>query len=341
MRAEIEEKKNWQDERRTGIGGSDVAACFNIERGCTRKLVYEKRGQVPDYPDLDKREMERGKALEDDAIEKYEREHGRQVHGRGELRRSEWHEFMLCHVDGLITPNKLGQGSQGLNEWRDGLLEVKTINKWALQRAKKGGLSESYILQMQHSFYVTGCSWGEWALLCPDPWELFVFKVLPDDELINKIIEREEEVWKMVTEGPLPDKLDPTDLRCQVCPFRRTCQGEAIQEALAPEDQDALVLETDLELDGAAQQVWEAKELVAQAKELEEEAVATMKAMIGHRDGVIVTGGRFILSKSWPQRWDAKALKASLKEMPFLKKFLKETPKDKPVLTLRTYRTGD
>ena len=319
------------DERKTGIGGSDVAACFNLDRGCARRLVYEKRGTVPNFPDPYRPEYERGQDLEPVAIRKFEREQQVKVVNNGGFFRRADYPHMICHVDGVIIPES-GQ---------NGLLEIKVLNQWNLKRIKKEGLLDAYILQLQHGLYTTGLPWGQWGLLCPDPWELHVLpKIEMDSEIISRIIEREGEVWKQVTEGPMPDKLDPTDNRCQVCPFRKTCQGSEMMQVL-PQADRGVPLESAPDAEGIAQEYWQAREIEEEAKALKEDAGKRLKALIGKRPGVKYPGGRFILSKSYPKRWDTEALWASLDMFPLLEDYIKTTPEDKPQLTLRGYRTGD
>lgn len=322
------------DERRTGIGGSDVASCFNLDRGCARKLVYEKRGTTPDYPDPYRPEYERGKDLEPVAREKYQRETGKQVWNAGEIRRSAKYPHMLCHIDGEIDGKRLGIEEDGTEILDAGLLEIKVLNKWNLNRIKKAGLPEGYVLQNQHGMYVGGYDWAEWALLCPDPWELFVIPCSRDESLIKTIIEQEEQIWKQVTNGPMPDKLDPKDARCQTCPFRKQCQGSEIQ-TIIPQEQRGIELPDDSSLDSLAAEVWEAQELRDQATTLYEEARDRMTKAIGERPGVKVTGGRFILTRSTPVRWDTKALQASIPLFPLLEDFKKP---GSPQVTLKGYR---
>ena len=67
----------WLDERRKGIGGSDMADLFELPElgGCQRRLWYDKTNTPPDVPRLPLLVMRRGQALEALAAAEYKRKH--------------------------------------------------------------------------------------------------------------------------------------------------------------------------------------------------------------------------------------------------------------------------
>jgi hypothetical protein len=311
-------------ERQTGIGGSDVGKIYNLDRGCFRALVYEKRGTELDYPEQNRPEYERGEMLEDDALELYQRRTGENIETRGGVYRRTAEPHMLVHLDGIRGRDQA-------------VIEVKVVNKWTLARMKKDGLLGSYILQIQHAMYVMGSKRGVFVVLCPDPWELAFFEVGRDEVIIENLIQDEAAAWKNVTEGPLPEKLPDGDPRCDVCVWRKTCKG--IESFVRPEDQDReRDLKRDDSLQALANECLEADELKKEAEAIYDEARSRMKQAIGDRDGVIVAGSRWIVTRSTPVRWDAKALEGAIDVFPILRSFKKL---GKEQITLRGRRTAD
>jgi predicted phage-related endonuclease len=312
-------------ERQTGLGGSDIGKIYNLDRGCFRALVYEKRGVELDYPEQNKPEYERGQMLEDDALELYERRTGEEIETPGGVYRKTFEPHMLVHLDGIRTRDRA-------------VIEVKVVNKWTLARMKKSGLLASYVLQMQHAIYVMAANRGVFVVLCPDPWELAYFEVERDEAIIERLIQDEDGAWKNVTEGPLPEKLPDGDARCDVCVWRKTCKG--IESFIRPEDKDreGREIERDDSLAALANECLEADDLKKEAEEIYEEARARMKAAIGSRHGVIVAGSRWTVTRSTPERWDTRALQDALPILPILKGFKKL---GKETITLRGRRTAD
>ena len=313
-------------ERQTGIGGSDAGKIYDLDRGCYRQMVYEKRGAPMDFPEEARPEYERGELLEDDAIEVYRRRTGAVI-VLEDIRRSAEYPHMIAHLDGLRMECDAGP---------EAIIEVKVVNKWALARMKKTGLLASYVLQVQHSMFVAKKNHAVFIVLCPDPWDLAYFDVKRDDVIIASLIQDEEIAWKAVTEGPIPDQLPDDDIRCGSCPWRRTCKG--IESFALAEDTERGPLERDDSLWVLAQECLEAENLKDAAEELYEEARAKMKAAIGNRPGVIVRGSRWILSRFNRGGWDTKALERAADVFPMLKDFKKT---DKEQVSLRGRRTAD
>ena len=320
-------------DRANGIGGSDVGAIYNLDWGCRRALWYEKRRVQQDFPPEQRPELlRRGKLLEDDAIAEYEAVTGRVVtldveaDGRQKQRRSAWHTWAMVHVDGFLTDE----------HGRQGVLEIKVLGREPFRRATKNGLRESYILQLQHAMFVTGAAWGSFGVLCLDPWKLAHFDMDRDDELITKMLAAEEEFWKEVTDGPMPDPLpDLKDRRCASCPWRRTCRG---QEWIASGLEDDGEVEIDPTIEQVAAEFSEAQELTAEAEGYEAEAKARLLAALGARPAVDSGAFRIYHREHPVTDWDRKALtqraKADKMFAALLQKFRKTTTQQ----PLRLYR---
>jgi predicted phage-related endonuclease len=244
------------------------------------------------------------------------------------------HKYMLVHLDGLIV------AAEGRYHDSMGVLEAKVLSQFNFRKQKREGLDMSYILQVQHALAVTGLSWGSYAILCPDPWELVWFDVQRDDALISKLIEDEGDFWRTIENGPYKDRLDPKDRRCGVCPWRRTCQGEALVSVTASKE-DGVELPRDESLLSLVREVQELKALESEAAELAEEKVGELKNQLGSRPGVIVPGARVYFREQVQERWDTKALNSQMKSDAMFRSLLEKYKTKSSMRPLRIYSTGD
>src|ERR1041384_8849475 len=129
-----EKEKQFQDERRAGLGGSDAGAMYSIGYGCARALQYEKRGVEADYQKDETAAMERGKLLEPIVVDLYRQRTGRRVITHAPLlyRVPPIHAHMLVHLDGLVVE---GEGHEGM-----GALEAKVLSQFNFRKQKRDGL---------------------------------------------------------------------------------------------------------------------------------------------------------------------------------------------------------
>ena len=213
--------EEWLAARREGVGGSDVGHMFSLEPyGCQRYLWYDKRHTEPDYPRKEGGVLERGLVLEAVIAERFAKDYGLKVRNINQIRKHKTEPWALANLDRKI-------------EGQDVLLECKTAGREIFHRIKRDGIPESYIMQIQQYLWITGWEKAVLALLWPDGW-VFIYEEIEADPNIQKLIrDTGRHFWRMVTEGPTPERLDPGDKRCSKCIFRTTCQGEALLAKVA------------------------------------------------------------------------------------------------------------
>lgn len=303
-------KAKWLADRRKGIGGSDVSAVFGEKYGCPRALFLDKTGVEPDYEhtetSLDL--FDRGHSLEPLIAERFQRETGLTVR-KMPSRVSKDRPWMRVNVDRIIlSSDDLGADFQG-----PGYLECKSASREVFFEMLAHGMPEHYILQQQHGLAVTTWRWGAFAVLEPYTFRFLHFKVKRDERLIDVIVQVEEEFWKRVKAGDIPDKLeDFNDSRCQNCGYRLGCRNA---EALSKEKKRKRIYEPDdsEELDIVVGNI---KMLDASIEEADaQRKIERQKAVIlmGDREAVLVPGqGKKLLNsmRSGRQSWDTKALDA-------------------------------
>lgn len=186
----------WLEERRKGIGGSDIAAIMGLSPWKTAYQVYqEKRREVNDWQGNEATDW--GKRMEPALRQWYSDVTGRNVHLPDKILYHSKYPFMLASLDGF-TDEPRG-------------VEIKTA------RSSKGWgepgtneIPEYYILQIQHYMAVTGFKVFDVPVSIaggsPE-----IYEVPHDDELQELIIEACAEFWQRVQDGNPPDPVSYAD----------------------------------------------------------------------------------------------------------------------------------
>lgn len=283
------------DERRSYIGGSDIHHILNEKPyGCARRLWYEKRGIDPDYPIEETGAMRRGTLLEAIVAREVAQRRGWKIRRRGEVTAEGGR--LRAHIDRHIVAHD----SRG-----PGVLEVKTVGQWMYRRIVDEGLPSRFILQLQWYLCLTGWKWGAVAVCEVEGWQIDVLEFERDEQIISSITAAAQDFLRLTENGPAPDALDPRDSRCARCPWRTTCQGEALLKAVKGADGE---IERDDSIAHLVERYLEAKYLVAQAEEVAATARKRLEQAIGDRQAVETIGARVYFKPVVSMRWDTRAL---------------------------------
>lgn len=179
------------EERMKYIGGSDISAIMGMNRWKTPlKLWLEKTGEAkPD--DLSKVEaVQLGIELEEFVAQKFARESGKQVRKQSKMYVHPDYDYMVAHIDRLITGE-------------DEILECKTCSAYK-SGEWEDGIPQEYILQVQWYLGITGRRKAYIAVLIGG--QSFKYKEIEfDKELFDVMVERAIEFWNCVkTLNPPP-----------------------------------------------------------------------------------------------------------------------------------------
>lgn len=320
----INERETWLAERRRGIGSSDVAALFPEESkyGCTRRLVFDKRGIPPDFDrtDGEKGVLEKGNELEPLIAEKFSREYGFKIRHQPMVvddseptrRVSMDYQIVKATTDQILGlwPKVQIQGECG-----PGVLEVKSTNLFDHAKMIKDGIIPDYVFQMERLLQVTGYKWGVFAVLEPDFWKMLVFPFTPHSDLIFEMDNRARAAWALIEDKtlPLPPALPSGDQRCGSCLWRKTCRGQQYLNEYTPEKASEYTVDesfseklSDLKhlreqigaLESTETQIKTAIQTEMTAKHLIKLAVPAVGAKVIWQD------------QDGPLKWDTKALEA-------------------------------
>lgn len=182
----------WHELRKSGIGGSDVAAIVGVSKWTSAYALWaQKSGLIPD-DFSDSEAMEWGRILEPVIRKKFADKHPEwEIIETDATFRSPKHPWMLANVDGLID--------FGNNEW--GVLEIKTAayeDDWAY------GVPRYYETQVRHYMRVFGLKRAFVAVLFHGS-SYKEFEIVANDFLDNADFDLMQQFWNSVQSGTAPD----------------------------------------------------------------------------------------------------------------------------------------
>jgi putative phage-type endonuclease len=188
--------------RKSGVGGSDIAAIMGISRYKTARDIYEQKvseevpkeevGSVMDRADV----LHFGNELEDLVATEFSRRNDLKVQRKNDVIRHPQYDFMLANIDRRVLTVKAG-------------LECKTSNQFMVSDWGPSGTDEvphEYRLQCEH--YMNCTTWPEWYLAVLIGGNQYrQYYIQQDDELSELVLQGVKNFWAHV-EAKEPPELD-------------------------------------------------------------------------------------------------------------------------------------
>lgn len=240
-------REEWLEQRRSGIGGSDVAAILGLSRYKTPLDVYlEKRGLGAETPDNDA--MLWGRTLEPVIRQRYSDVTGRAVYVPKDMLRHQVHRFMVANVDGLTEDQRVFEAKT-----------ARTAHGWGEPGTAE--VPDAYALQAQHYLIVTGFEVADLAVLIGGS-DFRLYHVEADPGLQADIIEAEAEFWDRVQTGDAPPPVTFADAQQR---YGRTAAQGTVQasSALAATHAKLIDLRAQIKALEAAEEAAKAEIMVA------------------------------------------------------------------------------
>lgn len=271
-----EARRQFLEERRQGLGGSDIAAIMGLDHFRDQHDVW--RSKVEPAVDDDDGELgprARGRYLEPVIRQLYGAITGRRVTEVQQRIVDPDISFLHANLDAEV------EGPAGL-----GLLEAKAPGLNRFSQMKREGVPREYFIQIQHYLGVTGREFAAFAALNAERWDLLHFDVERDDVVITETRKFAAFWWNEYVVTKKPPPLDS--------------EAPAVK---LPEEQGSVVTLETPEFRAAMERWTEAREVVALADGLKTAADDEVKALIeacgagivegaGHRVYYTETAGR-------------------------------------------------
>lgn len=187
--------QEWLQERRGGIGGSDVASILGISPYKTALDVYNEKISEEFVEQQETPAMKFGKILEPVIRDMYSSETGEELVEHDQIIKK---DFMIASLDGMTKSGKI--------------LEIKT------SRLDKGWGEEGtdqvpiyYTTQCQHYMMVTGAKSTDVAVLIGGS-DFRIYNIPANQILQDLIFKREQEFWQLVQSKTPPEAQNLNDL---------------------------------------------------------------------------------------------------------------------------------
>ena len=201
-------------DRTTFIGGSDASVICGISPWKTPyQLWLEKTGKDPP-PHIDNPAIHWGNILEPVLRQEFERLEGIKLTGIQEEVVHPEHDFIVGHIDGKFEIEGKAAGWEGKTTRRN-FLEGDG-KAWG--DAGTDHVPIHYLIQCMHYLACTG--FDRWALSVLIGGQDFrTYMIVRDEELINRIIEKEVLFWEQVKTDTPPEPVSERDIKAAYPPI--------------------------------------------------------------------------------------------------------------------------
>ena len=186
--------QEWLEDRRKGIGGSDVAAVLGLNKyKSVYQLWLEKTGQV-EVTSAQSEAAYWGNTLEEVVAEEFSKRTGKKVRKRNQVFEHQKYPFLRANVDRDVV----GENA---------VLECKTANQYLANEWDDDEIPIQYICQVQHYMNVLNLDYVYIAVLIGG--QKFLWKKMErDQELIDMITEKLVEFWTENVEKGIEPAID-------------------------------------------------------------------------------------------------------------------------------------
>lgn len=266
------DKSTWLQERKKGIGGSDVAAILGLSPFKTALDVFLEK-TTESEPQKETNAMYFGSAFEDIIRKKYLEETKEELDDYPQLMAK---DFMLASVDGLTKSKKVIEIKTASNEKEWGEIGTAQIPLY-------------YLSQVQHYLMVTGYAVCDIAVLIRGN-DFRIYTVNEDLELQKMLHEVEKEFWDNLKKGIKPNPKNCDDV-IKLFP-------KAIKDPIKANTEMIYVI----------QRLTELNKEIKNLDIIKDELVFQIKEFIGEHDGIQIDGQTAITYKNTKDKvvkdWD-------------------------------------
>jgi putative phage-type endonuclease len=297
-------RDEWLADRRSGIGGSDIAAILGLSPWKTAVDVWiDKTGQSTEDAIGNAEAVRWGTLLEDVVAREYSERMYRTVQRVNRILRHPLYEWAIGNIDrAIVAPKSRVRVADdgGTLLGADGLLEVKTASAYKAGDWGRDGDDDAvpvyYQAQVMWYLGITGQTWADVAALIGGQ-RMVIRRIHRDDETIAAMLDRAFDFWyrHVLTRKP-PEPSTAKDV-----------------ESLFPSDNGEAIEATD-DLLAAYNAAREAKSRIAQAEADYEEAAERIKLALGERSALTLNGKPLVTWKAakTTRRTDWKEVAAAL-----------------------------
>lgn len=252
-------RQEWLAQRRTGIGGSDVAPILGMSKWTTPLQVYEDKIGIGQEQE-DNPAMKWGRIHEPSIRQEYAETTGRTVYVPDGIIAHPKYPFMLASLDGITDDDRVFEAKT-----------ARSADGWG--EPGSADVPEAYALQVQHYLAVTGKQIADVAVLIGGS-DFRIYTLEADKDLQEMLYEAESQFWSRVLARNPPEA---TTLSDSVRAF-----GRSESQGLVQASSQAV---------GAWAELKRVREMLAELEAAEEACKAIITKEIGNLGDTLVEGG--------------------------------------------------
>ncbi len=284
------DREAWLDQRRKGVGGSDVAAIMGLSPYRGAYEVWAEKSGLIEAPDIsDKPAVVWGNILEPVVGEHYAENHpDREVRRLNAVCQSIKRPWAQASLDYEVKDPDLG--------W--GVLEIKTAgqrseDKW------EDGVPLFYQTQVAHYLSVTGRAFADVAVLIGGQ-DYREYRIMRDEDDIRSVEVAVDEFWQRVRTGEEPTADGAPGEAAALFKRYETVDGEVLDVPDMPRE--------------VADYVYY-KEMADAAKKRLEKAGNSLKQLIGERRGIACPDYIVTWPRGTRKKFDSKLFRAEYPDL--------------------------
>lgn len=194
----IDERDQWLDWRREGLGGSDIAALCGMSRWATPMSLYLDKTGMLDDNDAGEAALW-GRLLETPICWEFENRTGLHVAGRQLCVVDEEHPWRRATLDGLVTDSTLAYSLDYLLDVALGTFESKASSSFG----NDDGIPDEYAVQCQWQMGTAGQTAG-WLAVLHHGRSLAIHELAFEPAVYNGLCEIADRFWERVTDRNPP-----------------------------------------------------------------------------------------------------------------------------------------
>lgn len=271
--------------RKLGIGGSDSSAVLGLSRWKNPLQIFlEKTSETLEniYEEQDNGPAYFGNILEDIVAQEFEKKTGKKVEKVVEQLSHPDYPFLIGNIDRRVVGE-------------DAVLECKTTSAWNDKYWEDEDVPMEYLVQTMHYMAVTGYKKGYLAVLIGG--NKFVWKEIQrNDELIQKIVDREVHFWNEFVLKKIPPAIDGSEASSKII------------KSLYPFANDTEIVSLSSDFDKRITDLVEIKNQIKQLSEKKDELENLIKFELGNAGMGISDNFRVTYKNQVSGRLNSKAL---------------------------------
>lgn len=260
------DRESFLERRKSGIGGSDVAAILGLSKWKTAYQVWQdKTGRANPTPENNAQHF--GIVLEQTVADEFVRVTGKAVQRRNDMFRMKEHPELVANIDRYIVGG--------------GVLECKTTSAFALKDWGESGsddIPDYYMTQVQHYMHVTGYRDNpSYLAVLIGGSDFRHYRIEYDRDLAEFQAEQCISFWRDNVLTDIPPMVTIRDNLAEIYP------GKSGELYTATEDDVKLLTEYN-----------EIAKCAGNLKNRKEELAAKIKLMAGNAESIVGTDGKVL-----------------------------------------------